>query len=297
MAKRIKTISELPKWFQLDKYENAKKLNTLGWLEQLSVRSDILMIISSHISRGHDYTCEILENFRENPIIDLPIENDAYYAYLGGPITELKQKKAYYTLGVQAISARQLLIHKLNCDQVRWDYLMKWHNQLVQNARCSKKQINDYKKKFKYKTPDWIDNPLYDSYTSNVFTTEHVCVNMELPDNILIDHFKQFLAKRRAEKYDKLCLKPYRQPDFNDWIRFGVLPYLDLKIWELEEKVTIPNRVMADAIFLPGECGEETVRKTTKSLVASLIKQETIEQLVAKAALEISEKQFPKFYK
>ncbi len=29
----------------------------------------------------------------------------------------------------------------------------------------------------------------------------------------------------------------------------------------VEKSVAIPNRVMAEAIFLPGECGEETVRK------------------------------------
>lgn len=40
MAKRIKNVSELSKWFRLVKYENAKELDILGWLEQLEIRTD-----------------------------------------------------------------------------------------------------------------------------------------------------------------------------------------------------------------------------------------------------------------
>jgi hypothetical protein len=31
MKKKIKHVSELPKWFQITKYKNAKKLNAAGF--------------------------------------------------------------------------------------------------------------------------------------------------------------------------------------------------------------------------------------------------------------------------
>ena len=41
MTKRIKQVSELPEWFDLKKYEFTRNLNSLGWYEQLYVRTVI----------------------------------------------------------------------------------------------------------------------------------------------------------------------------------------------------------------------------------------------------------------
>jgi hypothetical protein len=68
-------------------------------------------------------------------------------------------------------------------------------------------------------------------------------------------------------------------PDFNEWIRIGILPYLDLKIWEMQENVSIPNRVMADAIFTDEISGEETVRKTTDKLACQVLEGDILKEL------------------
>ncbi len=115
-------------------------------------------------------------------------------------------------------------------------------------------------------------------------------VNLDLPDSILMENFKQYLVTLR-EKTRTYCSvkKPYRRRAFDDWRRFGVLPFLDLRIWKREADVTIPNRVIADAIFPPGEGGEETVRKTTAPLVEKLLR--SLHLLQAQAAQEILERE------
>lgn len=280
MPKRIKTVSELPKWFRLVKYENAKNLDTLGWLEQLEVRKELIINYSDQISDKTSLVYEMLKVCHENPIINISVNSDLSWLFLGDDICELKQKNVSYNLGVQSMTIRQLFMHKAKINPTRYEYMLKWWDQIT--------DFFQQRKKIKYQFRKWIDKPLHDSSIPTLMNTEVVCVNLSLPDYVLIDHFKQFLVNCRSQRKDIYSTKPYRQPDFNEWIRFGVLPYLDLKIWEIGEKVTIPNRVMADAIFLHGECGEETVRKTIKPLVESILTEDSINRLIAKAALELS---------
>lgn len=95
---------------------------------------------------------------------------------------------------------------------------------------------------------------------------------------------------RSTLRRKSIVTKNWRKPDFADWNRFGVLPYLDLRIWGQETGTRISNRVMADAIFLPGEGGEEVVRKTTAKLARELLTLKHLETLAALAAQEIAER-------
>jgi Family of unknown function (DUF6387) len=115
-----------------------------------------------------------------------------------------------------------------------------------------------------------------------------VIVDLNYPDKILLETFKQYLATRRAESKTEHLSKPLREQDFYDWCRFGVLPYLNLRLWEMETGNKIPLRVLADAIYPSGEGGEETVRKTTAPLAKSLIDYHNLRILVAQVATELA---------
>ena len=68
------------------------------------------------------------------------------------------------------------------------------------------------------------------------------------------------------------------------------MPYLDLKIWEIESKKSIPNSVMANAIFPPHEGGEESVRKTTQKIYKEILSFDYLMYLGDYAANEIAER-------
>jgi hypothetical protein len=55
-------------------------------------------------------------------------------------------------------------------------------------------------------------------------------------------------------------------------------------------KVKIPNRVFADAIFPLGEGGEEVVRKTTRPLAMRVMGKLNVEILKARAASQLAER-------
>lgn len=193
----------------------------------------------------------------------------------------------------------------------RREYSRRFLDQTINDRKWLEQQSVYFRK-------DWMDDPIYKSnklsegyrfltnfneIPSNDNTSRRrfrgkknpVMVDLSLPDAILVKAFKQWLKNARKETSTGKNSKRYRKPDFESWIRLGILPWLDLNIWEVEANVTIPNRVMANAIYLPGTGGEETVRKTTKPLALNLIKDENetdcpLSSLAAQAAYEQFEK-------
>lgn len=277
MTKRIKHISELPNWFKLEKYTGTIELDAAGWYEQLSVRKNCLFVYVKYLKKQN--LEELLTLIRENPIVDTLSDKILEAYFFGGELTELKPKKPHYSLGVYPLTVRSICLITSPALTEKIEYLRKWQE--------SFKKSNFSENTYTYQS--WIDESIYHSSC----TTPHadaVYVDLKLPDNVLIEHFKLYLKSRRAENKNIIeTPKPNRRSDFNNWIRLGVLPYLDLKIWETEEDLSIPNRVMADAIFPHGENGEETIRKTTEPLAMSLLSEESLNRLSAHAALEIAE--------
>jgi len=102
-----------------------------------------------------------------------------------------------------------------------------------------------------------------------------------------MEHFNKWLSDIRADLHTEMKSKSFKQSDFNSWALYGVLPYLDLKIWERETNASIPNRVMADAIYLRGVGGEETVRKTTSTMVENILSEKSLNQLAGQVIFEV----------
>lgn len=113
-----------------------------------------------------------------------------------------------------------------------------------------------------------VENPV-----SEYLHNKHILyleVDLNLPDYLLQQQFNALIKDKRA-KHDNDIKSAKRRPDFDGWIKAGVLPYIDLNYWAKSQGVKITNRCMADAIFPHGEGGEEVVRKTTQKLAKDLL--------------------------
>lgn len=161
----------------------------------------------------------------------------------------------------------------------RKEYSRRWIDSI-------EKAFSRYQAGVVYGYKKWITAPLYESanckYDENIVEVREsrrpsgdtaVNVNIALPDSVLLEDFKNWLSEIRKQQWPENQPKRYRRPDFQEWVRFGVLPFLDLTIWARETGVSIPNRVMADAIFELWDSDAETVRKTVAPLAMSLISE------------------------
>jgi hypothetical protein len=104
-------------------------------------------------------------------------------------------------------------------------------------------------------------------------------VRANVPEKILTDLFVKAIRREGSNNKRDISSVRYRRPDIDNWVRLGLLPFIDLKIWEMQQGAKISNRIMADAIFAMGEGGEETVRKTTEVLARQVIDGDMLDVL------------------
>jgi len=228
-----------------------------------------------------------LDIIRENPIVDVLSDPHLTSHFYGGLLCDLKDDgRPHYSLGVHPMTVRELRMQESSISKGRREYSRRWWGQLTQFDIFD---FNNTDRRYPHKS--WMDKPIYESgemfdiqYSEApnrwLLKTMHrrrrdeqtaVIVNLDLPDSVLLESFKQWLVMARSETHTTKISKQYRKPDFESWARMGVLPWFDLTIWAKESGTSIPNRVMADAIFSRGEGGEEAVRKTTEPLALRLI--------------------------
>jgi len=293
-TKRIKHVSDLPTWFQLEKYNIAKNLDANGWYEQVCIRAHCLEYVSSEEGSArqeiakHPEFKEALAGIREKPIYNMRVDGRLPLLFYFENIARgLKTKSPHFLPSIHTLCLLEFDFLRRDIDPKRLDYVAKWVNQFPDNDEDIFIPL--------YKYEPWIQEPIHNSLREDLTEqpafsgTDPVIIDFNFPDKTLIENFKKYISVRRTELKMEHLSKPIRKCNFSEWIRYGALPYLDLKIWELETKTKIPLRVIADAIFPRGEGGEETVRKTTIPLTNVFFTKELIGQLISEAALDLAE--------
>ncbi len=103
MTERIKHVSELPEWFQLNKYDQARKLDAAAWYEQLFIRYNTKLAFERLREDDYEYDIGLYETdidlvdntiakIELNPIIDISSDIQLTEDFLSKTLSELKQK-------------------------------------------------------------------------------------------------------------------------------------------------------------------------------------------------------------
>lgn len=296
---RIKNVSMLPKWFELAKYDATKELDAAGWYEQLHIRKSLqsllagaqrrpaaqnaLMLLAGREATRHSLKTHILPLVFASPIVDVG-SNTLLHAYFCNLFTlELRAKKPVYSLGVRQTTMNEFYLTEALIEREKRDYA-----RAVTAIRFDEQR--DPTKKLNIQKTSWMNEPVDDICELDTHEV-NVRVNLQVPDKLLIDQFQDMLkAIRKRNVSSGITAEPTKKIDFDAWCTFAILPYLDLKIWADMESKQIPVRVMADAIFPPGEQGEDTVRKTTIPTAKALLTTKHLATLASAAAQEIAER-------
>jgi hypothetical protein len=277
MSKTISHISQLPDWFNLEKYDSAKDLDATGWYLQLRRRA----IYSRHFDNLKGEHKAFLEKKHEKELEQIHSEGvirGSLHEYVhdlkpiidGKAVEELTVldvnhlMKDMYSLidGWDEITRKVPNLNAGSLPESKWERLTDDECKILLD-QISKHQL------------DW----------SKVFLK----LDLNLPDNLIIQQFTSLLKDKRAS-LDQNIIKPAkRRPDFDGWVKAGVLPYIDLAYWAQSQGARITNRCMADAIFRHGEGGEEVVRKTTKVMAEQLLDWRVAHYLYALSQDEKSE--------
>ena len=79
-----------------------------------------------------------------------------------------------------------------------------------------------------------------------------------------------FFEKERPHAPKK---SQYERKDFDTWIDYAVLPFIDLTLWELVSGMKVPRRVMALALSDSGIISEKKIEQTIEPLAIRFLNQ------------------------
>lgn len=106
----------------------------------------------------------------------------------------------------------------------------------------------------------------------------HFVADLDMPDSVLVEHFKECLTEMRAQLKPRKRLKRFTRKDFSEWAAKKVLLYIDLTILANHYGKKITYQAMGLALF-PDEYQialSERVRNTTKKLAEDLMCDSTL---------------------
>lgn len=228
---RLKNSSQLPDWFELEKYAGTKDLTSIDWYWQIAARTHL----AQHITWAAPK--EFYERHKGNPVAMKALENQRVSAAL-----------------LQASRQTPIL-----------DIAEPLHGGI---------SIEDFLDKpsagVSYASPEDIKRHGGETnFVRHTQISNEVMANIDLdvPERLLIESFTAFIRQAKTRGFASTHEGDrFRTPNFKEWVRVGLLPYLDLALWGIEEDVTIPNRVYCNAIFPYADEGEDVIRKTTAPL-------------------------------
>lgn len=271
MTKKIRNKRDLPKWFNLTKYADAAGLSVKGWYEQLHVRATIAMTLNPNMPSNpanpgwialKELENNCIKSVHEQPIVDLS-SNRLLHLFVGNAQTDkLLRLLPHLSLSVRPATANDLYTTEAGIEPSKREFAKKYFGGTNDNTNNeSLKRFRDSKTASTYfrssEYPDWLDKPIH-RLPNDVDML--VFVNTSLPDSVLLEDFKAMLQElRNRQARDDEVESACRTPDFPGWVRFGLLPYLDLTTWAYAKNLEVTNRVLADAIFPHGKAEKRSL--------------------------------------
>lgn len=301
----IRSVKELPEWYDLNKYKYASTLNAADWYELILQRWNHYFYIednSESYSDPEDPFYQALLQLRKSPLSKLT--DDMHITLIGSKLSALKNDKEYFSISSNAIKPltfRRLYQNENRLNRTTLTRVRKWFDGIFNRSYRNKGLSEEFKDESKW-AKSFIDDPLFDALQKqgkdeNVegYNSWHYCdfveIDLSIPDKILLQQFSDYLRYVRQKYPFTAKESKYKYPEFFKWVDYSILPYLDLIIWAMENNCSIPNRVMADAIYpVDTEKGEEVVRKTTKKIADMVMDYDYVDFLSTIAAHEIMEK-------
>ena len=251
MTHVVRDASFLPSWFSLESYAAQEELSLAGWLRQFSTRAELRR------SPPGCWTQDL--DVRTLPIL---IAGESEVNPWMRQLDSHVEGRPWADLPVRPMVLRDLV-------QAQADVGSNILEEAGAHANMAYLAV--------------------DEFASPTAGNGKLVVDLSMPDDVLISAFRDALPTLR----EVVCGRPGGPVPSNvkldpaAWIRFAVLPYLDLKQWSLETGSRVTNRVLADAIFPRGDGGEEVARKTTAKLADEVTSEAFLRRLLVAAALEI----------
>lgn len=260
MRKLIKTTDDLPQGFCLKNYEGMDRLSAFDWFFLFQARYLLTSLLENGIK--HFAHPEKLTEDEENEAAQQAIE-------------QLLNMPLQLDLAINYKKHNGIII-KIDISTSSYHDFMKDHypvkelyeNDLKSLLSCAKSKQIEFSSS---KSETILLGENYEFRKS--YTTYPIIINPFYPNHIIFKELENLLIKIRQKIKIKDSYKVISKKDLLNWASYKILPYMDLKIWELYNGVKITNSVMCSALYTKGEYGEDTLRKSVEPLRLRVLNQ------------------------
>ncbi|MFZ4171171.1 DUF6387 family protein [Enterobacter ludwigii] len=291
--KKISSTRDLPKEFNLNKYENLNAMEDKGLFRQVYLRHEPYHDSkNTNVNWDYDCTTYYMERGGSVPLsfeqgdpfkeikLDEPPDNyewmkggrDFYNKYMENCKKSLKVSTGY---GIGYLSREVLMYFSVMNDAVGERKGLPIVIDDDEFHHILEEQSNP-------EVDGLLRARLNDSVTMLIDDERlYLSIDVSTPDELLISEFKRLIPIWRKE------LKIERSLSVNSsWnvvrkkiIDYKVIPYIDLIIWANANKVSIPNGIMAVALFPHGERDLFSITQTIRPFVESLMAYDSLEKM------------------
>jgi hypothetical protein len=273
MAKKLNELDT--SWFDLKNYAALKTMSLEGWIYQLEMRSHFDMELNNRPADPNDesaYMPEIVKELKKG-VFDVPSEGNYFHDRHKWRSEAVLNGSSFSTVLVSGLTAGDI-----------WTMVDDDDLSTVWPA-C--KQVSDSRLNNDL-DPAMVavSNTPIDLLIETFPNLAHIVVNLSATDEQIKKDFGFWLEQYREASGYPPHKKLFTQLDFDHWVKFGAIQYLDLMLMAKIEGKKITQNQLANLIF-PDEQDVDTVeriRKVTKPTAESLIKSEIHDALSTQLA-------------
>lgn len=268
MMVKIEHVQDLPEWFSLDKYQDTKTFSAADWFTALAIRQDILSIVESRNTSedgAFDFKSliPVIEGLRCFPLDASP--RRGHWEYIPDRVSLAKMAPVrpltIFDVAWRASEDRDLA-HLTPHGRQKAD---RW--QIIVDDGLLEASLSEQ------------PEPIFLDWRGSGAPIAAVWVDLAAQDSVLLEAFALWLKSARTAH----PATRRERPAYNDWVRYGLLPYIDLLTWAIETGNQIPHNIMAQAVGYFR--GGDSFRKTVPGLAANLMRS-NLAELETLAALE-----------
>lgn len=269
---RLNRVDQLPKSFDLAKYEPCNGFALRDWVTNLTVRSLAAFFLRHDPSHRHpDNGKEMAERILTHPI------------WPGRLDPQRARRMPFTTSAVEDMSVFSYFGALMEFDEDRYPAYCSAHKRFEtepsSELTAEERALLD--------APIWkmyLDAGL--SFESEVYAT----VNLDCTEEKAVEDFRAWF--RQTKKALGLAHRRKRilPAEASDWARFRLLPYMDLYLWAIANEVEITNQLFGIAIF-PDEYHitlSERIRKVVDPQARELFSEEFCDMLRVQVRADLS---------
>ncbi|EFN4758423.1 TPA: DUF6387 family protein [Citrobacter freundii] len=284
MSKRIKSTLDLPKEFNLKKYECIESMSDKDLFRQLYWRMSIFdecswdeSLATYYLEHGANTPLD-----ESDPFNEIKVETPDWVAeqFKGGK--KFVDKYRSFTKTTNALSTGYGIGYLS-----RMEVMFLAQGQDSKGLRAGMPFTISKEEQQSLMAESDVNHGLLmargsDSVSLVTDSSLYISVDLNVPDDILIDDFKKLLPIWREE----MEMEPIDAPLNNYWqvvrrkiIEYKVLPYIDLMHWSKVKNVSIPSSVLTVALWPYGERGDFGIYQTIKPFIEKVMSYDSLEKL------------------